>query len=66
MGYVIGIDFDNTLVNYDDLMWNKRFQQGLISPGIGKEKNDVRDTFANCRMVKLNGKDCKPSYTARG
>lgn len=43
MDIVIGIDFDNTLVSYDDIICNTAIQQGLIPPDIGESKKDVRD-----------------------
>ncbi len=43
MDWVIGIDFDNTLVSYDDIICSIAVQQGLIAPGTGKSKKDVRD-----------------------
>jgi len=39
----IGVDFDNTLVNYDDVMYDVAFQQRLIHPDIRKSKKDIRD-----------------------
>lgn len=43
MNHVFGVDFDNTLVSYDDIIYGTAIQQGLISPGIGKGKRDIRD-----------------------
>lgn len=43
MNHVIGVDFDNTLVSYDDIIYGTAIQQGLISPGIGNGKRDIRD-----------------------
>ena len=45
MNYVIGVDFDNTLVSYDDVFWDEAFQRGLIYPGSGKDKKDIRDVI---------------------
>lgn len=43
MDYVIGIDFDNTLISYDALMYNLGLKQGLIHPNTKKTKNHIRD-----------------------
>ncbi len=43
MDCIIGVDFDNTLVNYDDVMHSVAVQWDLISPDVGKSKNDIRD-----------------------
>ena len=43
MDYVIGVDFDNTLVSYDDVMYGVALQQGLIHSGTRKSKRDIRD-----------------------
>ena len=42
MGYIIGVDFDNTLVSYDDVIYNVALQEGLIHPGTRKSKRDIR------------------------
>jgi hypothetical protein len=39
---VLGIDFDNTLVSYDDVFHRVASDQGLITSGIGRGKDDVR------------------------
>jgi hypothetical protein len=41
-GLVLGIDFDNTLVSYDGVFHSVASDQGLITPGIGRGKDDVR------------------------
>lgn len=43
MNYVIGIDFDNTLVSYDDVLYDEALQRGLIHLDSGKGKKDIRD-----------------------
>jgi len=43
MDYIIGVDFDNTLVSYDDAMYNVALQHGLIHSGMRKNKKDIRD-----------------------
>lgn len=42
MGYVIGIDFDNTIVNYDNLVWKVAWERG-ITFSLEKDKNMLRD-----------------------
>jgi len=44
-GNIIGIDFDNTIVSYDDLMHKVAVQQGLISDRTLKSKKSIRDTI---------------------
>jgi phosphoserine phosphatase len=39
----IGIDFDNTIVSYDDLMYRVAVERGLISNGAERTKRAVRD-----------------------
>jgi hypothetical protein len=43
MGHVIGIDFDNTVVSYDDVMHEIAVQQGLIPSDTRKSKKHIRD-----------------------
>lgn len=40
---VIGIDFDNTLVSYDEVFYRAALERGLISPNIARRKNSVRE-----------------------
>jgi len=40
---VIGVDFDNTIVRYDDLFHRVAVERGLIPPELPAGKNDVRD-----------------------
>jgi hypothetical protein len=39
---ILGIDFDNTLVSYDGVFHRVASDQGLITPDIGRGKDDVR------------------------
>jgi hypothetical protein len=39
----VGIDFDNTIVSYDDLMCRVAVDRGLIGQAEGRTKRDVRD-----------------------
>jgi len=41
---VIGIDFDNTLADYDEILRDEAFRQGLIGSGAGVGKKTVRDS----------------------
>lgn len=43
MGYIIGVDFDNTIINYDDVIYDVALRQGLIHPELKKTKKDIRD-----------------------
>ena len=43
MDYIIGVDFDNTLISYDDVIYHVALEKGLISSGTRKNKKDVRD-----------------------
>ncbi|MFC2022216.1 hypothetical protein ACFLTR_03280, partial [Chloroflexota bacterium] len=45
MYYKIGVDFDNTLVNYEDVMYRVALQYGLIRPGTRKSKKSIRDSI---------------------
>ena len=42
---VIGIDFDNTLVNYDVLFHRIALERGLISAGPAQSKREIRDAI---------------------
>ncbi len=41
--YIIGVDFDNTIVSYDDIFYNEALQQDLINTNVKKYKKDIRD-----------------------
>ena len=41
----IGIDFDNTIASYDDLMFETAVGWGLIDAGLRPDKRSVRDTL---------------------
>jgi hypothetical protein len=43
MNYVIGIDFDNTLVSYDTVFYDEALQRGFICSDAGKGKKNIRD-----------------------
>ena len=42
---VIGIDLDNTLAMYDDVVHSAAVQRGLIQPQVNKSKREVRDAI---------------------
>ena len=42
---VVGVDFDNTLVSYDDLIYDVARERGLVQDGTGKSKKDIRDAI---------------------
>ncbi|MFH1148474.1 MAG: hypothetical protein V1736_12315 [Pseudomonadota bacterium] len=44
-GHIIGIDFDNTIVDYDDLIYGIALEKGLIDCGTRKSKRCIRDTI---------------------
>ena len=41
----IGIDFDNTLVSYDDLIHRVAVERGLIHPVVTRSKKHIRDAI---------------------
>lgn len=41
---VIGVDFDNTIISYDDVLHRVALERGLIHPGVGERKREIRDT----------------------
>ena len=43
MDRVIGVDFDNTLVSYDEVMRRAALEEGLIPAGGGAGKREIRD-----------------------
>jgi hypothetical protein len=51
----IGIDFDNTIACYDGVFHAAAVERGLIPPGLGRDKNSVRD--------HLNGTGGKDDFT---
>ena len=44
---VLGVDFDNTIVRYDELFHRVAVEQGLIPGYVPVRKNDVRDYLRN-------------------
>ena len=45
MNYVIGVDFDNTIVSYDDILHKVAVERGLIDPPQKKSKKQIRDSI---------------------
>jgi len=45
MKQIIGIDFDNTIICYDNLMYKIALERGLINGGSSKNKKNIRDTI---------------------
>jgi hypothetical protein len=43
MNTTIGIDFDNTIVSYDDLIHRAAVDRGLVDVGAGRSKRALRD-----------------------
>ncbi len=43
MDRIIGIDLDNTIVSYEDIMHKVALQRGLIQLDVGKNKKNIRD-----------------------
>jgi len=39
----VGLDFDNTLIRYDELFHNLALKQGLIPDSVPPQKNKIRD-----------------------
>jgi hypothetical protein len=42
---VIGVDFDNTLVTYDELLHRMAVERGLIASSVVKSKSAIRETI---------------------
>lgn len=40
---IIGVDFDNTIVTYNELLYKVAVQRGLIPSTVEKSKKDIRD-----------------------
>ncbi|MBN1870826.1 MAG: hypothetical protein JW847_09660 [Candidatus Omnitrophica bacterium] len=43
MRHVVGVDFDNTIVNYDKVMYQTAVRFGWVDDSVRKNKKDVRD-----------------------
>lgn len=56
----IGIDFDNTIVSYDEVFYKHALEENLIGPHVAMKKNAVRDAVrilpdGNTRWTELQG-----------
>ncbi len=56
----IGMDFDNTVIIYDDVFHKYGVQLGLIDPGVKKNKQTIRDAIrklpdGESEWIKLQG-----------
>jgi hypothetical protein len=49
MNLVIGIDFDNTLICYDEIFHSVAVREGWISPAVPSQKKAIRDAIQNSR-----------------
>ena len=47
MSQVIGIDFDNTLICYDEVLYSLALREGWIHPDIAGQKTLIRDAIRN-------------------
>ena len=45
MRYILGVDFDNTLVNYDDVLWKTARRMGFIDDSVRRYKKSIRDAI---------------------
>lgn len=45
MNFIIGVDFDNTIVGYDDVMYDTALAWRLIPEGMTKNKKQIRDAI---------------------
>lgn len=45
MRCILGVDFDNTLVNYDDVLWKTARRMGFVTGGVIQHKKDIRDAI---------------------
>jgi len=42
---IIGVDFDNTIVSYDELIYREAIERGLVDGGVLKNKKIIRDAI---------------------
>ena len=43
MSLALGVDFDNTVVSYDEVMYTAAVDRGLIGEDVARSKSDIRD-----------------------
>ena len=58
MTCVIGIDFDNTIVSYNDVMFETAMRKGWIDKGVKRIRKIFAIKSVNCRMVRRSGNTC--------
>ena len=61
---VLGVDFDNTIVRYDDVFHRVAVERGLIPDGVAPRKNEVRGLSA--RAGSGTGLDGTPEAKCTG
>lgn len=49
---VIGIDFDNTIICYDDIFWQTAVEDNLIDPSVPRNKTAIRDDLRRRQLEK--------------
>lgn len=58
--HTIGVDFDNTIVSYDDLFFREALSMGLVEPSSPRKKIEVRDyirtRFDDVAWQKVQGR----------
>lgn len=64
--YIIGVDFDNTLVSYDNVMHERAVEFGLIQPHVKKSKKDIRDTIRQLPEGELGWQKLQAFVYGRG
>lgn len=42
---ILGIDFDNTIINYDEIFYTEARERGLIQPSHKRDKKNIRDAI---------------------
>ena len=60
---LLGIDFDNTLVNYDNLFHKVAVEKGLIKYSLPANKIAIRD-YLREKVGTINLHCCKERYMA--
>lgn len=50
---IVGVDFDNTIVDYDELMHEIALEKGFISPGVYKSKIQIRESVRRLETGEL-------------
>ncbi len=64
-GLRIGIDFDNTVIAYDQVFCATAKLDGLISADFAGGKQAVRDCIRSLPDGEQLGSDCRDRFTAR-